>query len=186
MTRHTKATALAVLATGALLLGACGDDSAGGDDDDTTTTTVDTTSTDNDDGTTAEAPEDQAIAAYRASQEFLSRALGDKPPDPDHPEVGEHFSGQALSNAVQLLFDANQKNEYSQDTIALNPTVVSVTDDEVVLSDCAEETYEVFDVATGAPTDSGTQIYNFRVTVVRGEEGWRVDEMDILEETCAP
>jgi hypothetical protein len=170
-----------------LALGACGggDDTETGDDDETTEETTGSTA---DDSTTSAAPspEDEALAAYRASQEFLSAALGERPPNPEHPELGDHFSGTALSDTVQILFSRYQNNEYVDDTIRTNPRTASVTSDEVLLVDCVEETIRVLDVATGAEKESGTSVYNFRVTVTREDAGWRVSEITPQDEPCTP
>lgn len=187
MIRSTRGMVGAGVVALVLALGACGggdDDTATGGDDEATEETEPTA----DETTTSAAPspEEEALAAYRASQEFLSAALGERPPNPEHPELADHFSGTALSDSVQILFDRHQSNEYLEDTVTLNPRTASATSDEVLLVDCVEETVTVFDVDTGAEKESGTSVYNFRVTVTREDVGWRVSEITPQEEPCTP
>jgi hypothetical protein len=179
----TRAVAIGMLAV-ALLAAACadddeGDDSGGAGGDETTTTTEPGTTT-----TAEPSPEEQAIAVYQAGQDYVSRALAAQPPSPDDPALEQYFAGQELTDVIDNLVTANQNNEYWETELELHPEVASATSEQVLLSDCATETYRRLDVSSGDVKDQGTQLYNFRVEVTLEPAGWRVSEIENREDPC--
>lgn len=133
-----------------------------------------------------EPAEEQALQAYRDSNDYMERALAEVPPDPLDPELADHFSGSALNDNTDILFQARQNHEYFDSTLDSDPVVVTVTSSEVVLSDCVTETATGFDAVTGQQTSSGSTVRDWQIRVVKTDAGWRVDEITPQEETCTP
>lgn len=180
-----------------LLVAACGgddDDSSSGDgvdrsDEDSGSTEADDSSASDDtssDSTEAQTPEDAALQAYSDSNDYMERALGTNPPNPQDPGLSDYFSGSALSENIGLLLRVREDGEYYESTLDENPNVASATAEEVVLNDCVTESITSFDGVSGDEKDSSSNVYHWRVRVVSGESGWRVDEITPLEEPCTP
>ena len=190
MRPHARTLAAAVAAMLVLGLVACGgdDDSAAGDteqateaaDDATTTTAGESSAT----TTTSPAPEDQAIAAYRAAYDAYFAALN--PPNPQSPELMTGFSGDALTTMIDTVFRARDEGVYVVGSFEMHPEVAFATATEVLLVDCVVETNTTFDAATGAERDSGRYVHNRRATVVNTDGVWSVAAFEHVEEQCTP
>lgn len=187
---RTRARLLAVV-TALLMVGAaaCGGDdggdenaddveSAGGVDqegdgagDDTTTTTEPPT------------PEQLAIAAYHESWDVTFRALD---PPRQLPEINETLTGVALSETVNLVAEKARLGHRIEGSIAPHPVVVSATDAEVVLDDCAIENSVEYDGAGAVVDTAEDAAFNFRVTVVNEGGAWKVAQFERREEPCEP
>jgi hypothetical protein len=131
-------------------------------------------------------PEEEAVQLYRDSNDYMEQALAADRPNPQDPELSNYFSGTALTENSQLLFQLQRDGEYYESTLDENPEVASATSEEVILSDCVTESVTSFAVATGEETGSSSEVYHWRVRVLKGDSGWRVDEIIPQEGSCTP
>lgn len=181
--RVARATvAVVVLGAVAVMGAACSDDgnvatSIGGDDDASPVATV---------GAAPDSPEELAVEAYQASNEYMAEALAARPPEPEDPELRDHFSGPALNENAEILLTARQNGRYYETTFESDPDVVTTGPGEVVLSDCVTETTTVFDLATQDEVDSGINVVTWEIRVVETDDGWRVDEITLQQDSCTP
>lgn len=188
---RTRARLLAV-ATMLLMVGAaaCGGDDGGGDEDAQdveSAAEVDEAGDGAGDGTTTttepRTPGGLAIAAYHESWEVTFRALD--PPE-QLPEIAETHTGAALSETVNLVAEKARLGHRVEGSMAPHPVVVSATDTEVLLDDCAIENSVEYD-GGGAVVDTAEDAaYNYRVTVVNEGGTWKVARFERREEPCAP
>jgi hypothetical protein len=168
----------------------------GGDDDDQSAPVTDLESGDStsspaadegsSDSTEPQAPEDAAVDAYNASSDYMEQAVAANPPNPEDPALADYFSGSALSDNRTLLVQLREAGEYYQTSFDGNPDVASATADEVILTDCVSESTTSFDAATGEQKDTGSHVFNWRITVVNTDDGWRVNEILPQEQSCTP
>jgi hypothetical protein len=187
---RAAALAAVVLTFFVAFVAACGgdDDESGPatdleNGDSTTSSAADESSSDT---TEPQAPEDAAVDAYNASSDYMEQAVAANPPNPEDPALADHFSGSALSENRRLLVDLMQAGEYYETTFDGNPDVASATAEEVILTDCVNETTTSFDAATGEQKDTGSHVFNWRITVVNTDDGWRVNEILPQEQSCTP
>jgi len=188
----TNARVLAALAGALLVVGiaACGGDDADADDDAETETEgaassesapeVDEAAT-----TAAPSPEEQAIAAYEAGWVAEFEALN--PPNPQHPALGEAFTGQAAQSIIDIVLETQNAGQYYVGSMETNPEVVSVTGSSVLLKDCTVEDSTTYDAVTDAVVEAGPYPPRSREVEVVNQDGtWRVSVIRTLEEPCTP
>ncbi|MGH9186071.1 MAG: hypothetical protein ACRD0U_09700 [Acidimicrobiales bacterium] len=188
------ALAAAVALAMVVLLAACGGD----DDAATTTTGRDTTTTSESTTTSASttttttttlppiSTEQQAIAQYNRYNIVFFEAAAI--PDPDYPALAEVATGLDLARAQDLLIDLQNRGlRVEGRPEASSPTIVSVSQSEIVLVDCYLEDSRVIDVATGAVTreDDNTP-ESYRITMVNENGAWKVEEVFNEEQPCTP
>lgn len=188
---RTRARLLAVAATLLMLgAGACGGDD-GGDDEDAqdveSSAEVGEAGDGAGDGTTTTTepptPEELAVAVYHESWEVTFRALD--PPE-QLPGISETLTGVARSEIVNLVAEKARLGHRIEGSMAPHPVVVSATDTEVVLDDCAVENSVEYDNA-GTVVDTAEDVaFNYRVTVVNEDGTWKVAEFERREEPCEP
>ena len=190
---RTNARVLAALASAVLAVGmaACGGDDGATDDAETETETdgaassetapeVDEAAT-----TAAPSPEEQAIAAYEAGWVAEFEALN--PPNPQHPALGEAFTGEAAQSIINIVIETQNAGQYYVGSMETNPEVVSVTGSSVLLKDCTVEDSTTYDAVTDAVVEAGPYPPRTREVEVVNQDGtWRVSVIRTLEEPCTP
>jgi hypothetical protein len=192
--RTTWARAVFVTCACALVLGlgACdgGDDEAGGDDGgtsdaDVTTTTTAPPSTTTQATTTTLTPEDEVLAAYRAADAAVFAAFD--PPNPNHPELLAHISGEALTRVQGLIRQFEGQGVSVVGTIQSQPELLSLVGDQAVIEDCFVDRSQVVDTATRAPVgEPGETTLHIESHLERIGGTWMVVHEQELSEACTP
>ncbi|MGH9185107.1 MAG: hypothetical protein ACRD0U_04720 [Acidimicrobiales bacterium] len=177
-----------------VLLAACG-----GDDDAATTTTGRDTTTTSESTTTSPSTtttttttlppistEQQAIAQYNRYWVVFYEAAAI--PDPDYPPLAEVATGGQLARDQDLLIDLRNRGLRVEGGVeASAPTVLSVSETEIVLHDCFVEDSRVVRVATGEVVsgDDNTGA-SYRLTMVNEGGVWKLEERFNEEQECTP
>lgn len=181
-----------------LLAAACGDDSS--NDEDTTTDTTapatteapapdDTGTTEPDEGDTGDlTPEEQVLADYEAAMDALEAAYD--VPDPEHPDLLAHFSGEALTNIQAALENFRLDGLATEATIEPHAEVELDPEDENTawVTDCYLNLAQDIDAETrdpvGEPQESVGEVKR-RLELVDGT--WVVTKDEYLElDACTP
>ena len=135
--------------------------------------------------TAAPSPEEQAIAAYEAGWVAEFEALN--PPNPQHPALGEAFTGEAAQSIINIVIETQNAGQYYVGSMETNPQVVSVTGSSVLLKDCTVEDSTTYDAVTDAVVEAGPYPPRTREVEVVNQDGtWRVSVIRTLEEPCTP
>lgn len=188
--RRRAATTAAVATVVALMLVSCGsddDESSSGsnsvedlDSGSETTESDDSTST-----TEAPSPDELAIAAYERGWEVEFEALN--PPNPQHPAIGEVFTGEAAQYIIGVIVTAQNSGLYSTGSMETNPLPISVTAEKVHIRDCATEYSETYHMGTNELVEAGPYPPRTREAEVINQDGtWRVSVLRTTEEPCTP
>jgi len=158
-----------------VLLGACG-----GDDE---TSTPATDLGDDDTGDTA-ATDQELVDAYEASWNDFIRA-GD-PPQPDAPFLADHNTGQALTDARNLLQSYVAEGVVMRGTYEFDAKVVESNDQEATVHDCGLNQLEGVVAATGEVVDQSDDVRDGLIAALVLEGGeWKVTSLQKSEEVCA-
>jgi hypothetical protein len=178
---------------GALLVvtAACGgDDGTEANDDDTESENAATSeqepesSTGDESTTTAPlSPEDEVIRDYEAASAAFSAAAN--PPNPDAPELAEHFTGSSLTRyqtTLRSLQEAGATAENSVEHRVLNVTIVGET---AQVQDCFVDTTEQFSATTGESLGgASTTTMHVDVELQRVDGVWKVAERTERNDPC--
>jgi hypothetical protein len=188
--------AVAVLAIGMLVaLASCGgggSDRAGGGGDGggggkkATTTEDDPTTTAKPTTTTTAAPQGpraEAVAAYKASWAASFRALD---PPKVTPDISRLMTGDALDERVTSIATRERSGSRLQGSVQTHPQVVSASARQVIIDDCAVENSTEYDRSGAVIDKTENSVTNFRVTVVREGNAWKVSHFDRREAPCTP
>jgi hypothetical protein len=193
-TRGTRTYARALVTAGALLLAlgltACGGDdgeAAADDDEETSTGADEATTTTGDEGgaptTEPQTPGELAIAAYVASWEATARSLG---PAQEVPELAQTTTGEALTEKRSLIAATARNGHRFEGGVEPHPEVLSESETEVLLSDCAVENSVEYDDGGAVVDTAENAVTSWRVTVVNERGRWKVSDFEQQEGQCNP
>jgi hypothetical protein len=122
-------------------------------------------------------PEDEAVAVYLRFWDVIVLASADM--DPEHPELEEHATGQALELAQQGVQGVTDAGFGMEGEPVFNPEVVSSEPDEepttIVIRDCKE----AGDWKVVGETEPRTDNVRVDARIQRDVFDWWVTEMQI-------
>ena len=185
-----RRTALVLALASALLLAgaACnGDDEAGSatttnDSGPATTAAPSTTLA----PTTTLSPEDEVLAAYRAANDAINVAFD--PPNPNHPDLVAHFSGEALSRVQGRVSQFEGQGVSVIGTLESDPAVLSLAGGSAVVEDCFVAHDQIVDSVTRQPIgDPGEPVVVHVESHLELIDGtWKVVSEQELSDPCTP
>jgi hypothetical protein len=180
--RRLVALALSVLL--AMSFTACGSDDEPDTADDTRATTIAATEpSDGTSTTTAAVDETEAeiLAAVDGYWSTIQRA--NRAPDPDMPELLLVATGFALDQArlnLRERRDLGQASRSPEPSVYRHePIVQSVDGETAVVSDCSVDDTLLYEVDTGLVVNDDVATLQWRTTVVRDSEGWKVSANEL-------
>lgn len=192
--KATLGKAVAGVTATLALLAACGDD--GGEDADAMDPTEEASAPDAtgngegepDDDATPQSPEEEVLADYEAAIDALSAAFA--VPDPEHPDLLDHWAGEALLHVQASLENFELNGEAAEGTIESSPVVTLDPQDEdgAWVDDCFVERAQKVDADTREPlSDMSHTTVSTRRRLERVDGTWKVTENESLEEDgCTP
>jgi hypothetical protein len=170
-----------------VLAGACnGDDEAGGDGTTTTdapATTAEPTTTEA--TTTTLTPEEEVLTAYRNAANAVYAAYD--PPNPNHPDLLAHLSGDILARVQNLLTQYQSQGVSIVGTVQLAPTLVTMAGDSAVVEDCFVDRSQSVNTATREPVGQPSEtVLHIEGHLERVDGTWKVVRQEELPEPCTP
>ena len=123
------------------------------------------------------------MTAYQASWDATFQATN---PPGEIPAIRETHTGEALSETLNLIATKQRLGNRVEGSMQTHPVVVSSTETEVVLDDCAIENSVEYDAAGQVVDTAENAPYNYRVTVVNEQGAWKVADFERREEPCTP
>lgn len=170
---YRLATAVCLLAVGALLASCGGSPSAGGHQPDQSSTT------------TAKSQSAAVLSAYRAEQSAFEQALQEG--DPNLPALAQTMTGAQLVSVRRALVTDHLDGIVGRGNVHLHPKLVSVTGNEATVQDCLFSALELVYASTGKPVPPVTPPENdgVQATLTQVTPGtWKVSYQHTTEGSC--
>jgi hypothetical protein len=174
----TRAAAIFAVATGSLLVSACGSTPGAAsptarNKPATTTTTLDSTAA-------------AVLAAYRAGWAAFEHALSDA--NPEDPALAATMIAPQLTGVRANLVADQQQGIVGRGTFTLHPKIASLAATTATVVDCAYSTSVLVYAKSGKPVPPITPPENdgVQATVVLTGGTWKVSKQTVTDGKCAP
>lgn len=178
---RTAVWGFALVATLTLLTAGCSD--SGGSSTPTTASRPSTTVADE---RSEESEEQAVIDAYLAAIDAFYEAAN--PPDPDHPALEATHTGDVLASIRASLTDLSEQGLALRrgEQSTTDPVVLTLTDGNAIIEDCATDGDVQFDRTTREIVDDSVVFGRFTARLVKHANTWLVAavEFEELEEPC--
>lgn len=128
------------------------------------------------------------VDAYRQSFDAFVAIASDPSGSPEDPRLAQHKIGNALLASQISIAQLRKAGQVDQGTVEVHPSVVELTGDTAVVTDCAIGDLAVVEVATGrVVTPAGPPVGAASTATYRLIRGvWMQDTFKDEKRSCVP